>query len=59
MARELDLFDIEADEAKARAIAEAEQDFVDGNVHPHHIVRQWLARLAVDPKTPFDPEDYV
>ncbi len=46
-------------EAKAHAIADAEQDIAEGKVYRHRIVRQWLDRLAIDPTIPFNPDDYV
>lgn len=56
---EMDMFDIEDSEAKARAIADGVKAAEEGRVHPHEIVGQWLARLADDPRLPFHPEDYA
>lgn len=45
------VFDIEDDEAKARAIAEAEAELAAGRGVPHEKVRAWLLDLAAGKRT--------
>lgn len=52
MAKPLDIFEPEDDEADAKAIAEAEADVEAGRVVPHDQVRAWLDDLAAGRRRP-------